>query len=203
MMLVCSSAGCLCFTEGNTRCRVSKDLLQTVMLCFLRVLDRGSVIPLMYGNVAYPMQGSEGSTSSKNVFTNSSVLGVAFSVWVLITLEITVFGYPFEARATLTCFNSSDLLSSVVGRVRGPVSGDCPWPVLANQSLLLLYINYLQNTPLTHQYPAQLMNQLINGVYMPSIIFAAWSNVFLDPVHHKLMFLQHQPRHTYNNQPHC
>ena len=81
------------------------------MLCFLRVLDRDSVIPLMYGNVACPMQGSEGLTSSKNVFTNSSGLGVAFSVWVLITIEITVFGYPFEARATLTCFNSSHLLS--------------------------------------------------------------------------------------------
>ena len=53
-------------------------------MCFLRVLDRGSV---MYGNVAYPMQVSEGSTSSKNVFTNSSGLGVAFSVWVLITLK--------------------------------------------------------------------------------------------------------------------
>ncbi len=89
------------------------------MLCFLRVLDRGSVIPLMYGNEAYPMQVSEGSTSSKNVFTNSSGLGMAvFSVWVLITFEITVFGYPFEARATLTCFSSSDLLSSVVGRLR-------------------------------------------------------------------------------------
>ena len=116
--LVCSLAGGLCFTEGNSRCRVLKGLLQTFMLCFLRVLDRDSVIPLMYGNVAYPMQGSEGSTSSKNVFTNSSGLGVAFSFWVLITFEITVFGYPFEARATLTCFNSSHLLSSVVGWLR-------------------------------------------------------------------------------------
>ena len=42
-----------------------------------------------------------------------------------------------------------------------------------------------------------LMNKLINGVYTSSIIFAAWSNVFLDPVNHKLMYLQHQPRHTY------
>ena len=93
-MLVCSSAGGLCFTEGNSRCRVLKGLLQTFMLCFLRVLDRGSVIPLMYGNVAYPMQVSEGSTSSKNVFTNSSGIGMAaFSVWVLITFEITVFGF--------------------------------------------------------------------------------------------------------------
>ncbi len=39
------------------------------------------MISLMYGNVAYPMQGSEGSISSKNVFTNSSArLGVAFLV---------------------------------------------------------------------------------------------------------------------------
>ncbi len=34
-MLVCSSAGGLCFTEGNSRCRVLKGLLQTFMLCFL------------------------------------------------------------------------------------------------------------------------------------------------------------------------
>ncbi len=55
--------------------------------------------------------------------------------------------------------------------------------------------------------PAQLMNQLINGVYTSSIILAAWSNVFFclffffDPLNNKLMYLQ--PRHTYNNQPHC
>ena len=118
-MLVCSSAGGVQYASLKetlaVACTVLKGLLQTFRLCFLRVLDRGSVIPLMYSNVAYPMQVSEGSTSSKNVFTNSSGLGVA---WVLINFEITVFGYRFEARATLTCFSSSDLLSSVVGRLR-------------------------------------------------------------------------------------
>ena len=90
---VFSSVGGLCFTEGNSCSRVLRVLLQTFILCFLRVLDRGSVIPLIYGSVAYPAQGFEGSISSKNVLTNSSGLGVAFSVWVLITLEIIVFGY--------------------------------------------------------------------------------------------------------------
>ena len=61
------------------------------------------------------MRDIEGSISSKNDFTNSSGPGVAFSFWVLITLEINVFGYPFDARAALTCYNSVDLLSSVVG----------------------------------------------------------------------------------------
>ena len=68
--------------------------------------------------MAYPTQGSEGSISSKNVLTNSSGLGADFSVWVLITLEIIVFGYPFDARAALACCNSFDLPSSVVGRLR-------------------------------------------------------------------------------------
>ena len=61
---------------------------------------------------------SEGSISSKNVLSNSSGLGVAFLVWVLITLEIIVFGYPFDTRAALTCCNSFNLPSSVVGRLR-------------------------------------------------------------------------------------
>ena len=76
------------------------------------------MIPLIYGSVAYPAQGSEGSISSKNVLTNSSGLVVAFSVWVLITLEIIVFGYPFDTRAVLTCSNFFNLPSSVVGRLR-------------------------------------------------------------------------------------
>ena len=78
--------------RGNSCSRVLKGLLQTFILCFLRVLDRGSVIPLIYGSVAYPAQDSEGSIGSKNVLTNSSGLGVAFSVWVLITLEIIISG---------------------------------------------------------------------------------------------------------------
>ena len=53
---------------------------------------------MLFYNVAYPTQGSEGSISSKNVLDNSSGLGVAFSVWVLITLEIIVFGYPYMTR---------------------------------------------------------------------------------------------------------
>ena len=118
MTLFFSSVGGLCFTEGNSCSRVLKGLLQTFILCFLRVLDRVSVIPLIYGSVAYPVQGSKGSISSKNVLTNSSGLGVAFSVWVLITLEIIVFGYPFDTRAALTCYNSFNLPSSVVGRLR-------------------------------------------------------------------------------------
>ena len=44
------------------------------------------MILLMYGSMAYPSQGSEGSISSKNDLTNSSGLDVAFLVWVLITL---------------------------------------------------------------------------------------------------------------------
>ena len=102
------------FTERNSCCRVLKSLLQTFIFCFLRVLDKNSVISLIYGNVTYPTQGSEGSISSKNVLTNSSGLGVAFSVWVLTTLEIIVFGYPYDARAALACCNSFDLPSSVV-----------------------------------------------------------------------------------------
>ena len=35
------------------------------------------MISLIYGNVAYPTQGSEGSINSKNVLTNSSGLGEA------------------------------------------------------------------------------------------------------------------------------
>ena len=35
----------------------SQDLLQAFILCFFRVLVRGSVIPLIYGSVAYPLQG--------------------------------------------------------------------------------------------------------------------------------------------------
>ena len=118
MTLFFSSVGGLCFTEGNSCSRVLKGLLQTFILCFFRVLDRGSVIPLIYGSVAYPAQGSEGSISSKNVLTYSSGLGVAVSVWVLITLEIIVFGYPFDTRAALACCNSFNLPSSVVGRLR-------------------------------------------------------------------------------------
>ena len=72
--------------RGNSCSRVLKCLLQTFILCFLRVFGRGSVIPLIYGSVAYPALDSEfeGSIGSKNVLTNSSGLGVAFSVWVLI-----------------------------------------------------------------------------------------------------------------------
>ena len=76
MTLFLSLVGGLYFTEGNSRCRVLKGLLQTFILCFFRVLVRGSVIPLIYGSVAYPSQGSEGSISSKNYLTNSSGLGV-------------------------------------------------------------------------------------------------------------------------------
>ena len=85
---------------------------------FLQGSCQGSVIPLTYGSVAYPSQGSEGSISSKNDLTNSSGRGVAFSVWVFIALEIIVFGYPFDSRAALTCCNSFNLPSSVVGRLR-------------------------------------------------------------------------------------
>ena len=60
MTLFFSSVGGLCFTESNFCSRVLKGLLQTFILCFIRVLDRGSVIPLIYGSVAYPAQGSEG-----------------------------------------------------------------------------------------------------------------------------------------------
>ena len=42
-----SSVGGLCFIEGNSCCTVLRGLLQTFMSCFLRVLDRGSVIPLI------------------------------------------------------------------------------------------------------------------------------------------------------------
>ena len=77
------------------------------------------MISLIYDNVAYPTQGSEGSISSKNVLTNSSGLGVAFSVWVLTNLEMIGFGYPYDARTALACCNSFDLSSSVVGRLRG------------------------------------------------------------------------------------
>ena len=107
-MLVCSSDGGLCFTEKILFVRFSK-----VYCKFLRVLHRGSVIPLIYGNVAYPVEGSEGSTSSKNRLTKSSRLGVVLAVWVLITIEMSVLGYPFEMRASLTCFSSW-----VVGRLR-------------------------------------------------------------------------------------
>ena len=118
MTLFLSSVGGLYFTEGNSRCRVLKGLLQTFILCFFRVLVRGSVISLIYGSVAYPLQGSEGSISSKNDLTNSSGRGVAFSVWLFIALEIIVFGYSFDSRAALTCCHSFNLPSSVVGRLR-------------------------------------------------------------------------------------
>ena len=49
-----SSVGGLCFTEENSCSRVLNGLLQTFILCFFRVLDRGSVIHLIYGSVAYP-----------------------------------------------------------------------------------------------------------------------------------------------------
>ena len=39
--VVFSSVGGLCFTEGNSCSRVLKGLLQTFILCFFRVLDRG------------------------------------------------------------------------------------------------------------------------------------------------------------------
>ena len=39
-----SSVGGLCFTEENSCSRVLNGLLQTFILCFFRVLDRGSVI---------------------------------------------------------------------------------------------------------------------------------------------------------------
>ena len=74
--------------------------------------------PLIYGNVAYPVEGSEGSTSSKNCLTKSSGLGVVLAVWVLVTIEMSVLGYPFEMRASLTCFSSLRLLSWVEGRLR-------------------------------------------------------------------------------------
>ena len=118
MTLFRSSVGGLYFTEGNFCSRVLKGLLQTFILCFFRVLVRDSVILLMYGSVAYPSQGSEGSISSKNDLTNSSGLGVAFSVWVFIALEIIVFGYPFDSWAAFTCCNSFILLSSMVGRLK-------------------------------------------------------------------------------------
>ena len=71
------------------------------MLCFLRVLYRGLVIPFIYGNVTYPVEGSEGSTSSKNCRTKFSGLGVVLAVWVLVTIEMSALGYPFEMRASL------------------------------------------------------------------------------------------------------
>ena len=69
-------------------------------------------------SVAYPAQGSQGSISPNNDITNSSRLGVAYSVWVFITFEIIVFGYPFDSRAALMCCDSFNLPSSVVGRIR-------------------------------------------------------------------------------------
>ena len=55
------------------------------MLCFSSVLHRGSVIPFVYGDMAYPVEGSEGSTSSKNnCLTKSSGFGVVFAVRVLV-----------------------------------------------------------------------------------------------------------------------
>ncbi len=68
MMLVCSSAGGLCFTEGNSRCRVLKGLLQTFMLCFLRVLDKGSVIPVF----GYPFEERATLTSVNLPTTDDS-----------------------------------------------------------------------------------------------------------------------------------
>ena len=72
-----SPVGGLYFTEGNSCCRVLESLLQTFILCFLRVLDMGSVISLLYCNMAYSTQDSEGSLRPKNVLTNSSGLGEA------------------------------------------------------------------------------------------------------------------------------
>ena len=118
MPLFLSSVGGLYFTEGNSCSSVLKGLLQTFILCFFSVLVRGSVIVLMYGSAANPSQGSEGSISSKNDLTKSSGLGVAFSVWVFIALEIIVFGYPFDLWAALTCCNSFILPSSMVGRLK-------------------------------------------------------------------------------------
>ena len=45
--LFSSSVDSLCFIEGNSCCRVLRGLLQNLMLCFLRVLQRVSVIPLI------------------------------------------------------------------------------------------------------------------------------------------------------------
>ena len=51
MTLFLSSVGGLYFTEGNSCSRVLKGLLQTFILCFFRVLVRGSVISLIYGSL--------------------------------------------------------------------------------------------------------------------------------------------------------
>ena len=56
------------------------------MLCFSSVLLGGSVIPFVYGNMAYPVEGSEGSTSSKDCLTKSSGFGVVFPFRVLVTI---------------------------------------------------------------------------------------------------------------------
>ena len=53
--LVFSSVVGQCFTEGSS-CSHVKGLLQTFILCFLGALDCGSVIPLIYNNVACPAQ---------------------------------------------------------------------------------------------------------------------------------------------------
>lgn len=37
------------------------------------------------------------------MFSLTSRLGVAFPVWVFITFEMSVFGYPFDERTGLTC----------------------------------------------------------------------------------------------------
>ena len=57
--------------------------------------------------------------SSNNVLTDSLGLGVAFSVWDLITFEILFSGILFTPRAALTCCDcNSNLLSSLVGMFR-------------------------------------------------------------------------------------
>ena len=78
------------------------------------------MIPLINGSVAYIQRRVLKVQSVQRMFslTLRSGLGVAFSVWILITLEIIVFGYPFDTRAVLTCCNSFNLPSSVVGRLR-------------------------------------------------------------------------------------
>ena len=111
--VVFSSVGGLCFTEGILVLGFSKvycRLLYYVSSGFLT----GVLWFLWYMAVWHIRRRVLRVQSAQRMFslTLRSGLGVAFSVWVLITLEIIVFGYTFDTRAVLTCCNSFNLPSS-------------------------------------------------------------------------------------------
>ena len=83
--------------EGNILCSVFNGLVVTLMFCFSNVRRSASVIPLMYGKVAYPLGLSLSARRLKNCPTSSSGDGTRVLEVKSLKICLTILsGYPLH-----------------------------------------------------------------------------------------------------------